>query len=362
MTLQENRYVLAKFNFEDNRVHFGGYDDQLGLDGALPHLLADTLFSALCHGWLMCYGQAELESLLKAFRSDCPPWRMSDGFPYLTETTSATAYLPKPVSPLPHPDEKQYSAEVQSSSSFKKKLKKLQFLQAEDITRFLNRELDENSLGDYPTDLWLEATVPHVAVNRGIGDPAPYRVNYLQFLHKKDKASGIWVLFDLGSVNSHWLPKLKEILTMLGETTGIGGRKSTGAGRFILEWSDDDQMAEKLLKNIQNYSGLSFHPGTNDDQILLSITNPTPAEALKLKQPGNARYQLVNRRGFHYSTDPGWPGLVKKKPVAMLLAGSMIKGGIQGRLIDVTPVLQEGNPPHQLYRYGLGLTLGVPKK
>ncbi len=354
MAVNENRFILAQLNFGENRVHFGGYDDQLGLEGALPHLLVDTLFSAICHGWLMTYGQDGLDTLLEEFKSALPPWRMSDGFPYFLEKNRATVYLPKPAGPLSYPNPEK--AEWDSNSKNKKRLKKARFLQAEDMTAFLQGNFDTELLDVYP-DLWVEATAPHVAINHGVGDSEPYSVNYLRFV----SGAGLWVLFDLGAANSPWLPKLKEVLKMLGETMGLGGRKSTGAGRFTLTWSDESADARSLLEDIEK-SGLSLSPLIDEFQLLMSIANPQPSEALKLKQPKTAKYQLINRGGFHYSLDPDWPGLIKKKPVAMLLAGSVIKGGLQGRLVDVTPDLETGKEaPHPLYRYGLGLTLGVPQ-
>ncbi len=344
--------VLARLDFAENRVHFGGYDDQLGLDGALPHLLADTLFSAICHGWQQCYGTSQLEALLADFLSDTPPWRMSDGFPYEVGANGAIAYLPKPTGTFPSAIE--LDEPPSSDSVTKKKLKRLRFLRAKDIAPFLHRQFDTAQL-DYYHDLWTDEAAAHVVVNRGIEETKPYRVQYLRF----KECAGLWVVLAMSKPGVAYLSRLKEVLGMIGETTGIGGRKSTGAGRFTVTWSDEEPVAKAILDNLNSHS-LSFQPDETRFQLLLSITNPNSTEVLKLKQPGEAMYQLIHRRGFHYSTDPRWPGLLKKKPVAMLMAGSLVKGGLQGRLLDVTPTPRSNwQPPHPLYRYGLGLTLGV---
>lgn len=357
--------ILAQLDFGDNRVHFGGYDDRLSIEGALPHLLADTLFSALCHGWKMLYGEGSLEQLLQSFLSKNPPWRMSDGFPYLIEKQSHTTFLPKPAGTLIDNKNKNENHPGDSSTSARKKrLKKIAFLQAEDIVPFLYGELDPGIFEDDSySPLWRESIAPHVAVGRISEEkPNPYHVNYLQFLQDDMKKSGLWVLFDIAA--PEYLPQLKEVMAMLGETTGIGGKKSTGAGRFTVTWSDEKEShdALKLLEDLQKNSKLTFQPQAEENQLLLSIANPADFERSKLKQEGTARYQLVNRRGFHYSTHSDWPGLIKKKPVAMLLAGSVVKGGLKGRLVNVTPVLKDGRKaPHSLYRYGFGLSLGVPQ-
>jgi CRISPR-associated protein Csm4 len=326
----------------------------------MSHLLADTFFSALCHGWINLYGEADLTTLLEQFKTGNLPWRMSDGFPYqiIREKNDAMPYLPKPMACDKPPEENKSDSQENSeeSSKLKKELKKIRFLQCCHVKPFIQKGFDEAWFELYKNadDLWETEAMPQVSVSRTGGEDAePFQVNYLQF--KKD--SGLWIVFQ--HTENSTLAKLKAVVEHLGEDIGIGGEKSTGAGRFTPEWSDaaNDNMASKLLQKLkdslkleQNHSGRSY---------LLSLCNPAPGE-VSVVQHENSRYQIIDRKGFHASWNNGWPGPVKKKPVGMLTAGSVLDSPIQGRLVDVTPTLDnKQEAPHPLYRYGIALTAGV---
>jgi CRISPR-associated protein Csm4 len=344
--------TLLKMDFGSNRVHFGGHSDNYGLEGAMPHLLADTFFSALCHGWLRLYGQDDLEALLAHFLTDHPPWRMSDGFPYFIDHHRAIPLLPKPAFSYATRTHSSDAPELCASIQ-KKKLKKLQYLMCEDLPVFIREGLNPELLEEYDRleNLWATEIIPQVSVSRTGGDASPFRVNYLRF----SEQSGLWVLFDM--TDSAYLEKLKPVLEHLGEDVGIGGEKSTGAGRFAPEWPEADNQAARLLGELQ--SALNFTPDATQLCYLLSLFNPKTEEISIVRDP-ESHYQIIERRGFHYSMDQGWPGPVKKRPVGMLMAGSLLPTPVQGRLVDVTPALEsKEDPPHPLYRYGLALTAGV---
>ncbi|MBY0402721.1 MAG: hypothetical protein K2X66_02400, partial [Cyanobacteria bacterium] len=330
----------------------------------------------LCHGWLRLFGEGDLETLLSQFKSN-PHWKMSDGFPYQITDQDAFVFFPKPVAMSSgrkalHSEIDNREAESQEETSgLKKQMKALLFLKAEDIPIFLNGDLDEAKLNTYPEsdELWTTQLTPQVSVSRTGEDANPFQVNYLRFANTNTCRSGLWVLFEFPqNFDGKLLQKLKDVVALLGESIGIGGEKSAGAGRFEPEWSDEEDasldgelnQATRLLEEIQS---AGFNP-ESPRQLLISLANPTPEEARHIhdqakNQESPLGYQLLNRRGFHYSLAPGWPGPVKKKPVAMLMSGSVLGQSITGRLVEVTPALQDGEAPHSLYRYGFAMTLGV---
>ena len=71
--------------------HFG--QRGVGIEETEPLARSDTIFSALCHNWLMLYGEKELEALLARFLDGDPPFLLSSAFPYAGEVY----FLPRPL-------------------------------------------------------------------------------------------------------------------------------------------------------------------------------------------------------------------------------------------------------------------------
>lgn len=322
---------VFKLNFGNNRVHFGEAAESVGLESGAAYILADTLFSAICNSWVMLYGKESLEALLREFeKAENIPFIISDCMPYYPE---GLLFI-KPVCSLNKA--KQNIDEIDSKK--KKKLKSINFLKVNQLRQFLDSNFEPDSF-DFEKYLAFEE-VPQVQISR-TKDSEPFSVKYLRFADK----SGLWFLAKFKDEKIY--NQFKEVLKLTGKITGIGGKKSSGAGKFELSENDSD------LKNIKKHLNILNINATQEKPVLcLSICNPKDQKESKIIQ--NSFYQIINRRGFNYSNDQGWQIFVKKKPVGMILAGSLLIENIKGRLIDVTPELEnkENEPPHKLYRYG----------
>jgi len=70
-----------------------------GYEGTTEFVPADTLFSALCAGWVLLYGEDELGSdLLPNSEPDwTPPFLISSAFPFV----ASVRFYPKPMLPSP---------------------------------------------------------------------------------------------------------------------------------------------------------------------------------------------------------------------------------------------------------------------
>jgi CRISPR-associated protein Csm4 len=281
---------------------------------------------------------------------------MSDGFPHV----SATPLLPKPIFTfLTSTAETESEEEDDNEASRRKKaFKNLSFLMAEDIGEFVRKGPKTIFFQDYENlDFMESVSIPLVAVSRGEEEPSPFQANYIRFKEK----CGLWVLFEMEDESR--LTQLKQVVGLLGDDIGIGGEKSTGAGRFSPEWSEinisQNNLAQRLLTSVTD--NMSFDMSQSSDAyLLLSLANPNGSGDIAIVQDPQSLYRLTYRRGFHYSESDGWPSSVKKRPVSMLMAGSLLSQKIFGRLVDVTPDLKgDQSAPHPLYRYGFALCAGV---
>ncbi len=327
---------VFKLDFQNNRVHFGEAAESVGLESGAAYILADTLFSAICNSWVMLYGVESLEALLSEFEeAENIPFFISDCMPVCPEGL----LFSKPVCSFSKTEQKQ-----NSNSREKKKLKSIKFLKANQIKTFLNGSFRPDEGIDFDKYMAFDE-IAQVKVSR-TQDSEPFSVKYLRFADK----SGLWFLAKFKDEKIY--NQFKEVLKFTGKVIGIGGKKSSGAGKFELKEDDSE------LKNIKQYLNISDINTTKDPALCLSICNPKDQEESRIIQ--KSFYQIVNRRGFHYSQDSAWPAFVKKKPVGMILAGSLLIKNIKGRLIDVTPELENGKkPPHKLYRYGFAFLAEV---
>ncbi|MDX1919092.1 MAG: type III-A CRISPR-associated RAMP protein Csm4 [Candidatus Caenarcaniphilales bacterium] len=359
--------VLIKLDFQGGRLHFGGYDQGLSTDGATPNLLADTFFSAICHGWSCLYGTESLVSdFLEGFISGKPPFLLSDLFPYKGEKV----LFPKPKLPFRErriekcdedntPDKKKLKKISEGfrnapknccdNTPDKKKLKKIPFLSAENLKLFLQGDdLNLNSPEVNTAAIWQIEYYPQVSISREGNPPDPYSVVYLSYA----KDAGLWGLIEFRDTS--FAPLIRQVIEFLGEESGIGGKRSTGAGRFKLFWQENPSTLDQIFEGWKRINSLS---DSQSFQLLLSLTNAKDSqEAAIIKE---STYELVTRKGFLYSADPDWGEPVKKRAVCMIQAGSVLSAPIQGRLVDVTPTLKSRTPPHKIYRYGYALTKEV---
>jgi CRISPR type III-A-associated RAMP protein Csm4 len=296
--------------------------------------------------------------MLKDFAKGHPRWRHSDLLPYVLIEDKATPLLPKPLN-LPKKETTQANKPLtDEEASLKKQAKNVSHVTPDHWMKLYQGErLSQKDIKAYAMldDALTEELQPQVSVRgekMAQGEATPYSVAYTWV--DKEKV-GLWCLFDRPLPND-----LKQVIEYLGEVEGLGGKRSSGAGRFSVCYASANNAKAHTLQNALQQAGFSLaETSTTGHQLALSACIPTVGEARGLHADEQAGYTVVMRRGFHYSVAGGWPGFVKKRPVAMLQAGSWLPASLQGQVLDVTPSLNEGKPPHQLYRYGLALGLQV---
>lgn len=295
-----------------NGVHFG----KGNLDSTDITFHADTLFSAL------------FQEALKLEKQEVFLQRVSEGkiiftdaFPYIGKNY----YIPKPMMSVQAKDEKK-----QGDSRQKKLFKNLKYIPVDTISDFVNGTFPEEHMEDLK---YLGTQKMKVSVGiRGMEDPEPYRVSIWYF----NKGTGLYIL--AGYENKKDLELLTELLESL-QYTGLGGKKSSGLGRFECRACElPEDMKKMLLKR-------------SHENILLSTALPEDMELEEILK--EASYMLLKRSGFVDSTDYA-PQQMRKRDIYVFSPGSCFSRTFKGQIIE-----EKNGGMHSIFRYAKAFFVGV---
>lgn len=248
---------------------------------------ADTIFSALC------LESGNIPRLVNLVREG--KLKISDGLPYVDDFY----YLPKPM----------LFIKQESKADFKL-FKKIKYIAEDVFDGFLQGTL-------YPQDEIENFTLGEASLRTRVcisGDP--YQVGIYTFKEN----SGLYIIVE------HEDDYIFEVLESL-QYSGIGGKRSSGLGRFSFT-------VEK-----------PFVFPRGNKKILLN-TAMAKADELPLALQG-ANYLLQKRSGFIQQSR------YKKRDFYTFKAGSVFVNEFQGDLFDV------GNDEHPVFRYGVPMFMEV---
>jgi CRISPR-associated protein Csm4 len=305
------KYKICKMIFSTG-IHVG---NGMLSDGN-PVILADTLFSALCHEALSVEnGIAKLHDMCKKGNL-----RFSDALPFIGDTL----YLPKPFISL--------DSEKDSDSKMKKALKKLSYIPADRFEQYLKGDLNIERETEKFKELGSYEMRTNVSVHR-LEDSEPYHIGVYQYCEN----AGLYILvaYEHEENMEYFLDLLESV-----SYSGLGGRRSTGLGKLqIIVKKCPEYVTQRLqIKGYQSYMSLSFSMPNN--QELMELTS-------------DISYLLIKRSGFvlsnTYAKSPQ-----KKKDFYGFMAGSCTNQCYEGDIYDVS---SGGN--HPVYRYALPLFMGV---
>lgn len=289
-----------------------------GLDASgqpSPTVASDTLFGALCLALRELFGPMRLASLLRIIRGsgDTPPIRLSNAFPYIGDVL----FLPNPVG---HGWVSQRLFETLANGGTGGERRELQ-------DGLLVADAEE-ALPSGPA--WVVEQVRRARV--GGSGVEPFVDHVVRFA----PGCGLAVL---AQIDADWRETVIAALRSLGDT-GIGGRRSWGAGQFEL------QIASVEVRE----------PAQPDCYCTLSLYLPSVRELEGGVLNPPARYQLEERGGWTTVAT----GSVRRRTVRMITAGSVLAPldgrPPVGRLADVTPA---GFRDHEVLRSGWALPVGM---
>lgn len=321
-------YLLFKLQFT-TAVHFGVSDSALSLYTSADHFCADTLFSALCHTALSVSGDKGVEALCQQVKEGA--LLLSDSMPWAGEQL----YLPKPMKLS---DQKR--KEVPSRA--RKAMKKLNWIPIDGMEQFSN---SLHGMGEFdPTkcvnSFGVAGEVTKAAHHEG-EDTVPYPVGVYAFR----EGCGLW--FIAGCETSAQAKGLETLVRLLG-LSGIGGKTSSGYGRFeVVQVVELNHYTDKQTKWLAK--ALTAKKSTD----WLSLTTSLPKEEELERAMVGASYQLTRRSGFVQSERFAETGR-KKLSQVFFTAGATFTERYEGDLFEV-----ERSRAHAVYRYGKPIFLGV---
>jgi CRISPR-associated protein Csm4 len=317
-------------------LHLGEHG--IGLEETAEFAHSDTLFGALCFGWVEAHGSGALEELLGQFLTGKPPFVISSAFPRLGQIR----LFPRPLLPLPVGEgaaEELKDVRWVSEGLFRR------WLAGENLTAEVGPETVRGEVwvsGAEAARLpqargearWTAVLRPRVALHRVSSASNLYYVGGVYF------APGCGLFCLVLAEDGAAYGRVRAALEALGEL-GLGGERSLGFGRFAVEDAGPWEV-----------------PDGQGRFVTLSLYHPTAAEVDAGVLGPEAAYRLAVRSGWVASA--AWPGR-RRKWVRMLTEGSVLAGrgaGFYGDLADVTP---DDRPPgaHPVYRYGYAFPVGV---
>ena len=325
---------IIKFKFL-TPVHFGDIEQRSNLSSTDFLLQSDSVFSALCNEAFKLYGQKGVDRLLDIANGD---FELSSMLPFYNDNY----FLPKPLVVYNYNNNASY--EKDSDMNYKKKLKKLKFLKISNFSYYNecglnNKNIDVDKLINDTQNFGVFSVVQKVKTSRVGEDSLPYHLGVFTY----NENSGAYVVLRIGNKDDiDFISNLFAGLTF----SGLGGRRSSGYGKFSYEIielcntrNNDLEILNKLLNmKSKRYMTLSlFLPSVLDDEFLK-----------------NSYYTLVRRSGFIDSANFS-DTFVKKSDVYTFGVGSTFNSKVEGQILNVAGNF--GN--HKVYKFLKPLYVGV---
>ncbi|GAB4316232.1 MAG: type III-A CRISPR-associated RAMP protein Csm4 [Geminocystis sp.] len=349
-----SNWKLIHLNFTKNLAHFG--EVGIGLEETQERVKSDTLFSALITSYARLFGKKEVEDLLNQINQNPHLFRHSSTFIYHRNQDKFTYYLPKPLLfPKNYP--------IKDDLAFTKTYKKLKHLpltiwqkwyQKADFTQNDIEELTSKTQGknnshnylahqgvfDYQNNFEIKKN-PKVAIDRNDSSTNFYHTGFVQYNYQDEKEySGLYFLINFAENTKELEIKICAALHLLAEE-GIGGEKSSGAGRFTPEWLELPPQWQDVI---------NFNQGDLYSLISLFWNSSISSEIID-----KSYYEIQERGGWIGSPFSGRQ--LRRKMVRMFTEGSVFSTIPQGELADVTP--SDFKKVHKVYRSGISLSLPI---
>ena len=307
----------------------------IGYEGATEFVPADTLFAALCAGWVLLYGEDALVSdLLPNDKPDwTPPFLISSAFPFV----ASVRFYPKPMLPSPQNrirwkevkwvSEGVLGAWLKGESLASKELQTLHEKTAvllADEWEQICKDFGLHSLEGIK--FWAVQRVPRVVLDTVTHASSLFHFGRLIF-HE-----GCGLFFLVRFVRDDIAEKFSAVLRLMGDE-GIGGDRTTGSGNFRPQFSS-------AVPDFCEPKGSQWF-------VNLSPLFPKPEETSSLFADG-CNYRLTIRSGWVGGV---LPSSARRKTVRMVCEGSVLCGSAEkvwGKMVDVTP----NGAHHRVYRWG----------
>lgn len=297
---------VQAYKLDFQTVHFGNGN----LNESIGSFNASRLYSSLFLESLKLNVDKEFLNLSKSAN-----FFLSDSFPL----KDGEFYLPKPIGYSKIPLNSESTRETRRKA---KRSKKLRYIKYTDMEDYVEGNCDVDKLDG--TDSFFSKST--VVTKKGID---PYEVGITNF------KTSLYIL-----TIKH---KLLDMLMNSLQYSGIGGKRSSGYGRFTVEKLDiPDEFSKNIVVNDSEYGvymTLSTSIPNNDE---LDAVLPT------------AEYLLEKSSGFAYSSTSR--NLLRKQDLYKFAVGTTLTKTYNGNIFDVRP----DDFPHPVWNYAKGLFYKLP--
>ena len=330
-------YLLYKLRFP-NGIHIGTASGNT-LEETMISVYSDTFYSALYNEYMKIYNNDELYKISKS-----GDFLVSDLLPFKEkEDISTDFYLPKPFISIQRDEKEKNDEEVID----RKKVKATNFIPADRLEEYFSFLKTGKNFPEIDDNFGRKQLYKKNKVSLENEDTQLYNIEIFKF----NKQSGLYFIVKLPE-DEKWERIFENILESLS-LTGIGGKKNSGFGQFILE--DPMFFYGEDFDPIESESDAYINKALySDEEKFFSISSYSPKmeEIEKLKESENY-YQLIKRSGFVnnslYSEQSE-----KRKQVYMLSSGSVLSFKPEGKMLDLNL-----HGKHSIYRMGKPIVLGV---
>ena len=297
---------VQAYKLDFQTVHFGN----VNLNESIGSFNASRLYSSLFLESLKLNVDKEFLNLSKSAN-----FFLSDSFPL----KDGEFYLPKPIGYPKIPLNSESTRETRRKA---KRSKKLRYIKYTDMEDYVEGNCDVDKLDG--TDSFFSKST--VVTKKGID---PYEVGITNF------KTSLYIL-----TIKH---KLLDVLMNSLQYSGIGGKRSSGYGRFTVEKLDiPDEFSKNIVVNDSEYGvymTLSTSIPNNDE---LDSVLPT------------AEYLLEKSSGFAYSSTSR--NLLRKQDLYKFAVGTTLTKTYNGNIFDVRP----DGFSHPVWNYAKGLFYKLP--
>ena len=298
--------IIYKFKFETG-VHLGNR----ALSGSVNTFQADTLFSALCIEAKKMGGNENINKFINEVRSG--NIKLSDSFPYVEKTL----FIPRPCIIT----EKTKCPEV------------LEYIPSDAINNYLEGKLDFDNVNKILKNLGKNEE-KNIASVRNNDVAQPYYLGIYRFFNN----AGLYIIAEFNNdENKKYFDELMKSLSY----TGIGGKVSSGLGKFSLT---EEVISKEMNKRLDN---------AKYSKVKMSISLCLPKENEIESVLKGAFYKLEKRSGF-VSSESYSDSISRKKDIYVIKSGACFENTFEGDIVDVS---RGGN--HPVYRYAKPLFMEV---
>ncbi|HFI0621683.1 TPA: type III-A CRISPR-associated RAMP protein Csm4 [Streptococcus suis] len=287
-------YKLYKMTFQS--AHFG----EGSLEESSLHFSAARLFSALV---LESIKLGKYDQFIQLAERD--DFVLTDAFPY-----QFSPFLPKPIG-YPLREKLDSSRSVLELRQEAKRNKKLAFIEMEAYSDYLQGE----SLEDfrYGRHVYMTKNNPSV-------EGALYQVGVMTY----EPDTSLYVIANQDV--------LLDELWMSLQFSGLGGKRSAGYGRFVLE-----------IEDIPQELGARLTRQSNEPVVLLTSALPIDEDLEQAMSGGNYLIKPCTGFAFSQSTEENY----RKQDIYTFKAGSTFAGTFRGAIYDVRPL----DFPHPVHHF-----------